>query len=251
MFCAQCKGPQTPWARVLYIANLLVIPLSLALVGAYLAKVQQDASLIVASRQKLADGLIDFGRTYAEYHSASRKLKLLSYTKDDKISADKLRDAVSQLDTAMSSFGAKLIPFEEFARRNDTYKNLKSSCASPLQKVWDSCFVNPYWVRGPSSAPGKYSESYFSQIQTAIKENCDNRKCNKVAAVQIEQIADDIYEAKCDEEKFHEVSPKSPECKIDKRQKLPDCLDFIWIHRELRRIVVQGKSKDPYECKDL
>jgi hypothetical protein len=228
-FCSECKGPQNDTGTILYglnfFAKTLAIPLAIAVVTLILTNYQQDAALIVANRQKLAEALGEVGKVQADYHLADSQIALMASAKDDTVPAKDLRDAVLRLDLAIASFGAKLGPFEEFARRTKYYE-IEPGQPSPLQLVWDRCFVKPYWG-------DERNKGYLSDIRHNLSK-CDENKCPRAAAQEIRANFDKFYQGYC-----YEGKPK-------------EHLDEIWFNRELRRISIQEphscNAEDPFPC---
>lgn len=217
-FCATCQAPQTRRAKSLYalnfIAKTFAIPLTIGVVTLLLTHRQQEAALIVANRQKLAEALSDVGKVQADSHLAYTQIALMALPSGAKVPAKDLKDAVTRLDVAISSFGAKLGPFEEFARRTNYY-NIKPNEASPLQNAWDRCFVLPYW--GDGKNPG-----YLQAIEQSLTE-CDDAVCPRVVAQEVKRIHDEFYQGYCYEQKPVKQLPQ------------------IWFNRELRRISIQER----------
>jgi hypothetical protein len=147
-FCSVCKAPQTCFGNFLYGANFLArnlaIPLAIGLVTLILTNQQQEAALIVANRQKLAEALGEVGKVQADYHLADSQIALLASAKADTVPAKELKDAVLRLDLAIASFGAKLGPFEEFARRTKYLVHVLVASYDPEEK-W--AFSNPEFVQ--------------------------------------------------------------------------------------------------------
>ena len=235
-FCPVCKAPNKRQAYVIYLADIiarsLAIPAIIALSAVYLgslfaskqqetaldvANKQQETSLQISSRQKLADGLLEFGRTYADYNLATRRIKLLASMNEKEVSADDLRQAVLDLDKAMSSFGQKFIPFDEFARRSKFYGDLPTDKPTPLQTVWDNCYVKPYWVTL------KDDQSYFAQISDILSV-CTKATCPKSAAGNIDAITEKLFNGHC-----RDIKP-TVSC------------NFVWIYRELRAITIEAET---------
>ncbi len=222
-FCAECKAPQTALAYLLYVVNFigttLAIPLAIAAVTFILTSGQQRASETVASRQKLAEALGEVGKVQADYHLATTQITFMAFAKEDTISAKEFKDALTRIDLSISSFGAKLGPFEEFARRTNYYGEIPPGEPSPLQRVWDECFVKRYW-------PG-----YLTSIKH-ILSTCDEVKgCPRSAAEEVVKIFDEFYKGLCFE------------------HKPADAIPLKWFNRELKRISIQAyvDPKDRYK----
>ncbi|MEA2860737.1 MAG: hypothetical protein QOC72_2776 [Methylobacteriaceae bacterium] len=192
-----------------------------------LSTCQQEATLIVANRQKLAETLSEVGKVRADSRLAYTQLSLMALPNGAKVPAKDLKDAITKLDVAIDSFGAKLGPFEEFVRRTNYYGVIKPHDASPLQKAWDKCFVLPYW--GDDKNPG-----YLKLIEENLTK-CDESTCPKLVAQELKQIHDQFYQGYC-----RGLTERSGE-PVKK-------LELIWFNRELRRISVQAprRPKDPY-----
>jgi hypothetical protein len=216
-FCPVCQAPQTCFGYFLYggnfLAKNLAIPLAIGLVTLILTERQQESALIVSNRQRLAEALGDVGKVQADNRLAYSQIDFMTVAKGDAVPAKDLKEAVLKLDLAISSFGAKLGPFEEFARRTNFYGSLSPSDPTPLQRAWDECFVKPYW--GNNASPG-----YLSQIKNSVS-TCDETKCPKAAAQELKKILDNFYSGLCDQG----VPVKS--------------VPQVWFNRELRRISIQ------------
>jgi hypothetical protein len=222
-FCATCHAPQTCLARFLYTMNFLAsnlaIPLAIGIVTLLLANSQQEAALVVANRQKLAEALSDVGKVQADYRLAYTQIMFMASSSGATVPAKDLKDAATRADVAIASFGAKLGPFEEFARRTKYY-NIKPNEASPLQQVWDRCFVYDYW--GDGKKPG-----YLTSITENLAK-CDEAVCPKAVAQELSRIHDEFYQGYCRDEKPVKQLPA------------------IWFNRELRRISIQAPHGDIY-----
>ncbi len=225
-YCAKCFAPQTGLAKILYIGNFvarnLAIPLAIGLVTLLITHRQQESALIVSNRQKLAEALGEVGKLQADYRLADTQILLMASASGATVPAKDLKDAALRLDVAIASFGAKLGPFEEFARRTEYYK-IEPNKPSPLQHAWDRCFVVPYW--GDGKKPG-----HLHAIMNNLAK-CGDATCPKEAALELRRIFDEFYLGYC-----HEGQPV---------KQLPS----VWFNRELRRISIQhprvGSVYDP------
>lgn len=219
-FCAGCEAPQTPGGYILYIASFaaknLAIPLAIGLVTLFLTERQQQSALIVSNRQRLAEALGEVGKVQADNRLAYSQVDFMAATKDDTVPAKELKEAALKHDLSISSFGAKLGPFEEFARRTRYYGLIDPGEPTPLQRVWDECFVKPYW--GSDGASG-----YLSRVKTTLS-TCDKETCPRSAAQELKKIFDEFYLGLCD--------------KGYPRKSIPG----VWFNRELRRISIQEKN---------
>jgi hypothetical protein len=200
-----------------YIAKTLAIPLAIGIVTFWLTSKQQEAAVIVANRQKLADAMGEFGKVKAAARLAYTQISLMALPNGTTVPAKDLKDAVTRLDVAIASFGAKLAPFEEFVRRTNYYA-IGSDKTSPLQKAWDRCFVLPYW--GTDKKIG-----YLTRIEENLIK-CDETVCPKTVAQELKRIHDEFYKGYC-----NELQDKSGRLVIE--------LPLIWFDRELRRINIQ------------
>lgn len=229
IFCSECKAPQTVFGHLLYAADFvgknLAIPLAIGLVTFLLTAQQQESALIVSSRQRLAEGLGEVGKVQADNRLAYSQIDFMAVAKDDTVPAKELKDAVLKLDLAIASFGAKLGPFEEFARRTNYYGPIGPSQPTRLQMVWDRCFVQPYW--GDDKTPG-----YLSQIKDSISK-CGEAMCPKSVAQELKKIYDKFYLGLC-----YPGDPEIPEKSIPQ----------VWFNRELRRIAVQASNPNPWKA---
>lgn len=228
-FCANCDAPQTRFATFLYalnfIAKNLAIPLVIGVVTLMLTTRQQEASLNVANRQKLADALVDFGRLQADSRLAYTQIEFMALPNGTNVPAKDLKDATARLDVAIASFGAKLAPFEEFVRRTGYY-NVEPLKASPLQRAWDNCFVQNYW--GEEKKPG-----YLTLIEENLTK-CDDTNCPKAVAQEIRRIHSEFYKGYCKN-------------LYDRSGRQVNELPLIWFSRELKRISVQAsRGEDIY-----
>ncbi len=223
-FCSECKAPQTVFGYIAYatdfVGKTLAIPLTIVLVTFVLTKQQQESSLTLSSRQKLAEGLGEVGKIQADIRLAYSQINFMAATKDDTVPTKELRDAVMKYDVAIDSYGAKLGPFEEFARRPNYYGPLAPGEPTRLQKVWDQCFVKPYY--GDDKTPG-----YLSQIKDKIS-TCGGNTCPKAVAQELRETYDKFYLGFCD--------------KGDPTKSIPQ----VWFNRELKRISVQVDNPEPY-----
>lgn len=220
VFCAECEAPQTAGGYFLYVTSFigknLAIPLAIGLVTLYVTDHQQQSALIVSNRQRLADALGEVGKVQADNRLAYSQIDFMAVAKNQTVPAKDLKEAVLKLDLAISSFGAKLGPFEEFARRTEFYGPLGPSEPTPLQRAWDQCFVKPYW--GSGQGPG-----YLSQVKDNVS-TCDEATCPKSAAQELKKIFDKFYLGLCD--------------KGDPRASVSQ----VWFNRELRRISIQQRN---------
>jgi hypothetical protein len=195
-----------------FLAKNLAIPLLIGIATWLLATWQQEAAVIVANRQKLAEALSDVGKVQSDHRLAYTQILFMASSSGATVPGKDLKDAATRLDLAIASFGAKLGPFEEFARRTKYY-DIKPNEASPLQQVWDRCFVHAYW--GDDKKPGHL---------TSITENlakCDENNCPKAVAQELKRIFDEFYQGYCKDQK--------PKKKVEQ----------VWFNRELRRISIQ------------
>lgn len=220
-FCATCDAPQTCLARFLYAMNFLAknlaIPLAIGIVTLLLANGQQEAAIIVANRQKLAEALSDVGKVQADYRLAYTQILFMASSSGATVPAKDLKDAATRADVAIASFGAKLGPFEEFARRTKYY-DIKPSEASPLQKVWDRCFVYNYW--------GDDKKVGYLTLTTENLAKCDEAVCPTAVAQELRRIHDEFYQGYCQDGK-----PVKQ-------------LQAVWFNRELRRISIQERRAE-------
>jgi hypothetical protein len=215
-FCATCKAPQRPLAQFLYsvdfLARNLAIPLAIGVVTFLLATWQQDATRIVADRQRLAESLSDVEKVGDEERRAYTQILFMATSSGTTVPAKDLKDAATNLDEAIASFGQKLGPFEEFARRTKYY-TVKPNESSPIQKVWDRCFVYPYF--GNDKKPG-----YLKTITDNLAK-CVGADCPKAVAQELKHVIDEFYQGYC---KDGDPMPH---------------VQQIWFNRELRRISIQ------------
>jgi hypothetical protein len=220
-FCATCQAPQTRLAKFLYalnfIATTLAIPLAIGVVTLLLTHQQQEAAIIVANRQKLAEALSEVGKVQADSRLAYTQIALMALPSGTTVPAKDLKDAATRLDVAIASFGAKLGLFDEFARRTKYY-SIKPNEASPLQNVWDRCFVLPYW--GDGKSPG-----YLHVIEQNLTK-CDEAVCPKAVAQEVKRIHDEFWQGYCSE------------------QKPVKQVRLIWFNREMKRISIQERRPE-------
>jgi len=199
----------------------LAIPLAIVLVTFLLTRQQSESSLTVSSRQKLAEGLGEVGKVVADIRLAYSQINFMAATKDETVPVKELQDAVLKYDVAIDSFGAKLGPFDEFARRTNYYGPMARGEPTRLQKVWDQCFVKPYY--GYDKTPG-----YLSQIRDKMSA-CGKGTCPSAVAQELIQIYDKFYLGFCD--------------KGDPNQSIPR----VWFNKELKRISVQVDNPEPFD----
>lgn len=223
-FCSVCYAPQTPFANFLYSANFLArnlaIPLTIGIVTWVLTSWQQEATIKIATREKLAEALGEVDKVQADFHRAYTQIAFMASQKSSDIPTKELKDAAIRVDSAIASFGAKLGPFEEFARREELY-DIEKYGASPLQKVWDRCFVSAYW--GSNGNPGILQKVKDKLVQ------CNDDLCEKKIAKDLQLLYEDFDLGDC-------------EGGVPTKQ-----LPQVWFNRELRKIAVEEtRRENPY-----
>jgi hypothetical protein len=182
-FCQHCKRPLRWKAYLFAIIKGVFVPLLLSFTLLWTAKSIDQAYRETKARSEervaLANAYIKLAENISKFRDASVRITSACRGSEERC-YEELHRNILDIDGAINRIGPRLAPFTEYADRN--------SKKTQITKVWEFCFVAPYFRGEFDVAP------LFQQLHRIFESHlCGSERCNSDARRAAQSIVHRVW----------------------------------------------------------